>query len=61
MTVRQVTAYVIICDGCGQELGQHRGWREGNDTPRDATASAIAAGWHPHPDGTHYCQNGSHT
>lgn len=60
MTVRQVTLWVAICDGCGRELGQGYGHRETYDTPQEADTAARVAGWHPHPDGTHYCENGAH-
>lgn len=60
MTIRQVTVYVVICDDCGWELGQGYGGRETYDTAEEAARAARVAGWHPHPDGTHYCQNGAH-
>lgn len=60
MTVRPVTVYVATCDGCGWELGQGYGHRETYDTQQDADLAARVAGWHPHPDGTHYCQEGHH-
>lgn len=60
MTVRQVIVHVVVCDDCGRELGQGYGSRETYDAPQDADRAARVAGWHPHPGGTHYCQNGAH-
>jgi hypothetical protein len=60
VTVRQITQYVVVCDACGRELGQGYGHREAYDTPHEADTAARVAGWHPHPDSTHYCQEGQH-
>lgn len=60
MSIRQVSVWVAVCDGCGRELGQGYGHREIYDTQQEAEQAARAAGWTRHPNGNLYCKEGQH-